>query len=195
MKKTAFLLCALILSLSSCATQKQIENSTEPKAAPKTRGQKSLPVKKNTCTVFKGEEYSVEEGVYNRNSFSVISLVGNGSTGYSWEFKLSEEGLLKVENDCFYHGRLYEQGVIEKILPDGTKISYKMPEIAGAGTTYFWKLIPLEPYTDKTVTMTFDYRCRWETEPPLRQVEYLITIKKDGTINCVRKAENTVPRG
>ena len=82
-----------------------------------------------------------------------VTLKGNPTTGYTWQYKISDESVVKLDT--------------ESSVPDSGLI--------GAGSTSVWNFKALKP---GTTTITFKYYRTWEGEAStLQTAEYIVTVE------------------
>lgn len=81
-----------------------------------------------------------------------VTLKGNPTTGYTWQYKIQDESVVKLDT--------------ESSVPDSGLI--------GAGSTFTWNFKALKP---GTTTITFKYYRTWEGEASALQTEeYTVTV-------------------
>ena len=88
----------------------------------------------------------------NAGDTGVVMLKGNPTTGYTWQYKIDDESIVKLDT--------------ESSVPDSGLI--------GAGSTFDWNFKALKP---GTTTITFKYYRTWEGEASaLQTAEYTVTV-------------------
>ncbi len=100
-------------------------------------------------------EKALSSGVKNQlntGDIGSVSLKGNPTTGYTWQYKIQDESIVKPDT--------------ESSVPDSG--------LTGAGSTFTWKFKALKP---GTTTITFRYYRPWEgNENALQTEEYTVTV-------------------
>lgn len=81
-----------------------------------------------------------------------VTLEGNGTTGYTWSYTMSEEGIVKETSN--------------------TSISEGTEGMVGAPSNYIWDFEALKA---GTVTLTYDYARSWEGQS-IKTVTYTLTV-------------------
>lgn len=84
-----------------------------------------------------------------------ISMIGNPTTGYSWEYSQNPDGIVSVQESQTYLGE---------------------GEIVGAPSRFDYVLSPVK---DGETTLTFVYRRSWEKDEPLEESSYKVEVKNN----------------
>ncbi|MBQ7159395.1 MAG: protease inhibitor I42 family protein [Treponema sp.] len=92
-----------------------------------------------------------------------IELTGNPTTGYTWNYTLSDNTIIQVEEDIQYLGA---QGLV------------------GAPSRFVYTIKSQKP---GTTSLKFEYKRPWETEAPEEVRLYAVTVTTDGKINVEEK--------
>jgi len=88
----------------------------------------------------------------NTGDIGSVTLKGNPTTGYTWQYKIQDENVVKLDS--------------ESSVPDS--------DLIGAGSTFTWNFKALKP---GTTTITFKYYRPWEgNENALQTEEYTVTV-------------------
>lgn len=93
----------------------------------------------------------------------VLNLTGNPTTGYTWLYEMEPAGIIDVNSDVMYLG-------------DG--------ETMGAPSLFNYELTSLR---EGTCSLVFFYVRPWEDKDPELEMEYRITVRKNGKIKVRRK--------
>ncbi|MBO5141560.1 MAG: protease inhibitor I42 family protein [Clostridia bacterium] len=110
-----------------------------------------------------GENQEVNEG-------TVISLEGNGTTGYTWHATSYDETIIKVEEL-------------------GTEPLNQDPDIVGAPSLFKFRITGLE---GGSTTLVFDYYRSWEgSELAVDTKEYIVTV--DNLLNVIATENVDIP--
>lgn len=84
-----------------------------------------------------------------------ISMIGNPTTGFSWEYSQNPDGIVSVQENQTYLGE---------------------GEIAGAPSRFDYVL---SAEKDGETTLTFVYRRSWEKDEPLEKSSYKVEVKNN----------------
>lgn len=109
-----------------------------------------------SCTSAKVEKSSANENT------AKITLEGNSTTGFSWEYSQNPDGIVEISETETYLGK---------------------GDIVGAPSRFDYVLSPVK---DGETTLTFIYRRSWETEPPAETKSYKVTVKA-GKVSVEKK--------
>ncbi|GAA0078422.1 hypothetical protein UT300005_28010 [Clostridium sp. CTA-5] len=100
----------------------------------------------------------------NSKKTAEINLQGNPTTGYTWEYKINTDGIIKEDS------KQYKQ--------DKSNL-----EAVGVGGTYTWKFSALK---EGTTEVTFKYRRPWENEV-IQTKTYIFTVDNELKITVKEK--------
>lgn len=92
----------------------------------------------------------------------VIELVGNPSTGYTWEYEVSEENVIKLVSDKFVS---------------------ENKNLTGAPGTYKYEFKGLKP---GSVTLTFKYYRSWLPDEIETEKVYYLMVDENNNITCTK---------
>ncbi|NME82041.1 protease inhibitor I42 family protein [Clostridium sp. SM-530-WT-3G] len=89
-----------------------------------------------------------------------VSLYGNPTTGYTWEYTIGDNSIVKLDSKDF--------------ISENTD-----PEVCGAGGTFTWKFSGLKAGTTE---ITFKYLRPWDESSLYETKTYVCTVDKDKNI-------------
>lgn len=109
-----------------------------------------------------GELISAEPYIDSKNKQkqAKVSLYGNATTGYEWEYTIADNSIVKLDSKDF--------------IPETTD-----PEICGSGGTFVWNFSGLKMGTTE---ITFKYLRPWDESSLAETKTYICTVDKDKNI-------------
>ena len=83
----------------------------------------------------------------------VVSLAENPSTGFSWHYRIADQGVIALISDAYIHGG---------------------SNLPGSGGQHNWKFKALKKGSSKII---FSYYREWEKDKVASNYEYTVTVK------------------
>ena len=96
---------------------------------------------------------------------AVIELAGNPTTGYSWEYTMSPENIIRE--------------VSNEYIADKTETN-----VVGSGGKF---VFTFEAVTQGETTLVFSYRRPWEDDPPAQTITYKALVDGKNNITLIQE--------
>ena len=93
-----------------------------------------------------------------KSSKKKIEMQGNPTTGYTWDYTIEDESIIRLEQKTKYLGSR---------------------KTSGAPSLFTYTIISLKP---GTTTITFEYKRPWEDKPAEKTQTYTVTVDERGKI-------------
>lgn len=145
---------------ASTQTQEAASAPTKETTGTQTQETASTQTQKSTSTQENAAQIS-----FHGKQLTII-LASNPTTGFSWEYKIADEKLLKFDQDDYQ----------QESLPSTDETAEMMTGVGGADTFTF------EGLSEGTTTITFDYAQHWDGGDKGDVTTVTVQTDKDGNI-------------